>query len=210
MGVSAAASLFLYLLLSYLTLEREEHITRVGCALTDIFSSALGTFITRHDDSLYHLWVPITFITLLVMMSIAKKFYLMISQKQHAVLQEAPSQKGWCDRIGIAEYARQTKEYTEKQTQALLEVQAYQEMMAQKGTQESMWNWQKRIQRSKKELEEELEYLRNVEAVSHPELSVPCSSVEFQYNNKLPVHEPEDQPIGFDKSNDSLNSNCAN
>jgi len=110
----------------------------------------------------------------------------------------------------MAEYARQTKEYTEKQTKALVESQAYQEMMAQKGPQESMWNWQKRIQRSKKELEEELEYMRNVEAISHPELSIPCSSVTFQYNNKLPVHEPEEHPIGFDKAHDSLNSNCAN
>jgi len=79
----------------------------------------------------------------------------------------------------MAEYATQTKEYTEKQTKALVESQAYQEMMAQKGPQESMWNWQKRIQRSKKELEEELEYMRNVEAVSHPELSIPCSYVTF-------------------------------
>jgi hypothetical protein len=110
----------------------------------------------------------------------------------------------------MAEYERQTKDYTEMQTKVLIESQAYQEMMAQKGPQESAWNWQKRIQRSKKELEEELEYLRNVEAVSHPELSIPCSSVNFQYNNKLPVHEPEEQPIGFDKVNDSLNSNCAN
>jgi hypothetical protein len=45
----------------------------------------------------------------------------------------------------MAEYARQTKEYTEEQTKALVESQAYQEMMAQKGPQESMWNWQKRI-----------------------------------------------------------------
>jgi hypothetical protein len=79
----------------------------------------------------------------------------------------------------MAEYARQTKDYTEKQTRALLESQPYQEMIAQKGPQESMWNWQKRIQRSKIELEEELEYLKNVEAVSHPELSIPCSSVNF-------------------------------
>jgi hypothetical protein len=45
----------------------------------------------------------------------------------------------------MTEYARQTKEYTEEQTKALVESQAYQEMMAQKGPQESMWNWQKRI-----------------------------------------------------------------
>jgi hypothetical protein len=210
LGVSAAASLSLYLCLLYLVPEGEDHITWLGCAATDLFNSAHRYFFKHHEDSLYPLWVPITFIALLVIMSIAKKLYIMIAHMQHAVSQEVPPQKGWCDHIGMAEYARQTKDYTEKQTKALLESQGYQEMMAEKGPQESVWNWQKRIQRSKKELKEELEYLKNVEAVSHPELSIPCSSVNFQFNNKLPVHEPEEQPIGFDKVNDSVNSNCAN
>ena len=106
MGVSAAASLSLYLCLPYLAPEGADHFTWLGCAVADLFYSAHRTFFRHHEDSLYSLWVPITFITLLVMMSIAKKLYLMIAHRQDAVSQEVPPQKGWCDRIGMVEYAR--------------------------------------------------------------------------------------------------------
>ena len=41
--------------------------------------------------------------------------------------------------------------------------------MAQKGSSEIEWNWQKRILRPVLEIQEEREYLQNVEAISHPE-----------------------------------------
>jgi hypothetical protein len=84
LGVSAAASLSLYLCMPYLAPEGADHITWVGCAINDFVDSAHNTFITHHEGLLYPLWVPITFISLLVMMSIAKKLYLMIAHR-HAV-----------------------------------------------------------------------------------------------------------------------------
>jgi hypothetical protein len=81
LGVSAAASLSLYLCLSYLAPEGADHLPWLGCAVTDFFMSAQRTFFTHHEDSLYPLWVTITFISLLVMMSIGKKLYLVVAHK---------------------------------------------------------------------------------------------------------------------------------
>jgi len=42
--------------------------------------------------------------------------------------------------------------------------------MSLKGHEEIVWNWQKRLIRPREELLEEFEYLKNVEAISHPEI----------------------------------------
>ena len=82
----------------------------------------------------------------------------------------------------MEQYERQAREYTDQQKRALIETREYQEMVAKKGPAKEMWNWQKCIKRPIEEIEEELEYLRNVETISHPEQKVPFPSVSFKFN----------------------------
>ena len=83
-------------------------------------------------------------------------------QKSTALLDDK-----YITRISKEEYALQAKDYTSQEILKLTKSQAYIDVMAQKGHNEIVWNWQRRVIRSPRALKEELFYLNNVESISH-------------------------------------------
>ena len=76
----------------------------------------------------------------------------------------------FAQRITLAEYERQSQEYTRLQVRALMETQAYKQKLFICGSDEAAWNWQTRAIRTPFQRSEEQEYLQTVESLSHPEV----------------------------------------
>lgn len=88
-----------------------------------------------------------------------------VSQVQSCMPAPGPC---FAQRISLAEYERQSQEFTRQQVRALMESQAYKQKMFICGADEAAWNWQRRGTRTPFQRSEEQEYLQTVESLSHP------------------------------------------
>jgi hypothetical protein len=76
----------------------------------------------------------------------------------------------YCDLITPKEFKYQTLSYTQNSISSLMKTKEYKKMLKTKSRSLFKWNWQVKKDRSQSELEEEHEYLKNVERISNEEL----------------------------------------
>jgi hypothetical protein len=128
---------------------------------SEIKGQPAATFIKSETDLLILLCFAISVITSLIVL-LVRALYAWYSN--HTGVQNG---RQFAEPISMEEYQEQATQLTRQEVRKLQKNRQYQLMKVQKGRDVANWNWQAREQRPMEEIEEEQDYLENVEEISH-------------------------------------------